>query len=93
MGSTGKQPVTNADIDNLRNLLSGTDTQVRAPSDSGYDKSIDRWSKAAEKPAGVAIVPTSAKGVSIAVKYATEHGLDLAVKVSRGIVQTFRILS
>lgn len=74
--------MTHADIDNLRELLSGTDAHVRAPSDSGYDKSIDRWSKAAEKRAGVAIVPTSAKEVSIAVKYASERGLDLAVKVN-----------
>ena len=82
MGSTGpgKRDVTDADISMLKELLSGTNASVRGPSDPDYAKSLDRWSKAAEKPAGVAIVPTSAEEVSIAVKYATEQGLDLAVK-------------
>jgi FAD/FMN-containing dehydrogenase len=82
MGSIGesKRRVTADDINNLRSLLNGTEAEVRGPGDTGYDKSIDRWSKAAEKPAGVAIAPTSAKEVAIAVKYAAENGLDLAVK-------------
>ena len=82
MGSTGpeKRNVTDADISKLKELLSGTRAQVRGPSDPDYAKSIDRWSKAAEKQAGVAIVPTSAEEVSITVKYAAEQGLDLAVK-------------
>lgn len=82
MGSTGptKRAVTDDDIDKLRGLLSGTDCHVRAPSDVDYDKSIERWSKAAEKPAGVAIVPTLSDHVAVAVKYAAEHGIDLAVK-------------
>ena len=82
MGSLGhnRRSVTKDDIEKLRQLLAGTDAEVRAPSDSGYDKSIDRWSKAAEKPAGVAIVPTSAKDVSIAIRYATDNGLDVAVR-------------
>ena len=82
MGSVGpgKRNVTDADIAKLKELLSGTDASVRGPSDSNYAKSIERWSKAAEKQAGVAIAPTSAEEVSIAVKYAAEQGLDLAVK-------------
>jgi FAD/FMN-containing dehydrogenase len=82
MGSLGqsRRLVTSDDIDRLRQLLSGTEAEVRAPSDEGYDKSIDRWSKAAEKPAGVAIAPTSAEAVAIAVKYAADNGIDLAVK-------------
>ena len=76
----GKKTITNADIEKLRELLSGTNAHVRGPSDAEYDKSIDRWSKAAEKPAGVAVAPSSAKEVSITVEYATDHGLDLAVK-------------
>lgn len=82
MGSIGpgKRDVTAADISKLKELLSGTNAHVRGPSDPDYAKSIDRWSKAAEKPAGVAVVPTSAEEVSIAVKYAGENGLDLAVK-------------
>jgi FAD/FMN-containing dehydrogenase len=82
MGSVGpgKRNVTDADISKLKELLSGTNAHVRGPSDPDYTKSIDRWSKAAEKQAGVAIVPTSAEEVSVAVKYAAEQGLDLAVK-------------
>lgn len=82
MGSNApaKRNVTDADIDKLRGLLSGTSAHVRAPSDVDYDKSVDRWSKAAEKPAGVAIVPTSAQEVSTAIKYASEQGIDVAVK-------------
>lgn len=82
MGSLAPQRriVTNNDIDKLRELLANTNAHVRAPSDAGYDKSIDRWSKAAEKPAGVAIAPTSSQEVSIAVKYAGEQGIDVAVK-------------
>ena len=64
MGSVGsdRHLVRTGDIEKLRELLSGTDAYVRAPSDTDYGKSIDRWSKGAEKPAGVAVVPTSAKG-------------------------------
>ena len=78
--ANNRRLVTADDIDNLRQLLSGTEAEVRGPSDQEYDKSIERWSKAAEKPAGVAIAPTSAHEVAIAVKYAAENGLDLAVK-------------
>lgn len=72
--------VTAADIDKLRSLLSGTDAKVIAPTDDGYDKAIERWSKAAEKPAGVAIVPTDASQVSTIVKFAAAEKLDLAVR-------------
>ncbi|KAF2486487.1 hypothetical protein BDY17DRAFT_79917 [Neohortaea acidophila] len=75
-----KRLITPDDINKLRDLLSSTDAHVRAPSDADYDKSISRWSSAAQKPAGVAIVPTTAQEVSIAVKYASENGIDLAVK-------------
>ena len=83
MGSIGENKrglVSKDDIDNLRQLLRGTQAEVRGPGDEGYDKSIDRWSKAAEKPAGVAIAPTSAEEVSVVVKYAAQHGLEVAVK-------------
>lgn len=79
IGDTGRLVSAN-DIDSLRQLLNGTQAEVRGPSDSGYEKSIDRWSKAAEKPAGVAIAPTCAQDVSIVVKYAAQNGLDVAVK-------------
>ncbi|KAK3725853.1 hypothetical protein LTR37_000001 [Vermiconidia calcicola] len=75
-----KRTVTYTDISNLRQLLSNTQAEIRAPTDPNYSKLIDRWSKAAEKPAGVAIAPTCSEEVGIAVKYATENGLDLAVR-------------
>lgn len=75
-----KRTVTDADIAKLRELCSNTAAHVRAPGDEGYDKSIERWSRAAEKQAGVAIVPTTSEEVAIAVKYATEEGLDLGIK-------------
>ena len=82
MSSMGpsKRTLNNGDIEKLRHLLSGTDAHVLAPSDAGYDKSVERWSKAAEKPAGVAVAPKSPQEVAIAVKYSTEQSLDLAVK-------------
>jgi FAD/FMN-containing dehydrogenase len=72
--------VTPRDVDKLRSLLSGTGAKVIAPADDGYDKAIERWSKAAEKPAGVAIVPTDASQVSTIVKFAAAEKLDLAVR-------------
>lgn len=80
MEASAKRKVNDGDIGQLRQLLHGTNAEVRAPSDEGYDKSIDRWSKAAEKRAGVAVAATSAKEVSITIKYASEKGLDVAVK-------------
>ena len=79
MGSLGhnKHSVNKDDIEQLRQLLAGTQAKVLSPTNDGYEKSIDRWSKAAEKPAGVAIVPTTAKDVSIAIKYVTKLGLPL----------------
>ena len=72
--------VEEADIQQLRKLFSHSKAEVRTPKDTGYKESIERWSRAAEKPAGVAIVPTSAEEVSTALRYATEHNLDVAVK-------------
>lgn len=78
--STDRRQVTEADIQELRLLLSGTQAHVRTPSDHGYEAAVERWSRAAEKPAGVAIAPTSAEEVAIVIKYASEQGLDVAVK-------------
>ena len=75
-----KRTVTDDDIKHLRDLLSSTSAHVLAPGDEGYAHSIERWSRAAEKPAGVAIAPTTASEVSTAVKYATDNNLDLGVK-------------
>ena len=78
--STTKRSITDEDIQSLRSLLSNTQAQVLTPSDPAYATSIARWSRAAEKPAGVSIVPTTAAEVGIALKYANDHGLDVAVK-------------
>lgn len=64
----------------LRQLLEGTEARVLTPADQGYSISIQRWSRAAEKPAGVSIVPISAEEIAIAIKYASDHDLDVAVK-------------
>jgi FAD/FMN-containing dehydrogenase len=83
MGSTGptpRQKVSASDIDNIKSLLAGTDATALAPSDEGYDKTLKRWSQAAEKPAGVSIVPTTAEEIAKVIKYAAEKELDVAVK-------------
>lgn len=82
MGSIAgsKRGITDSDIKELRTLLSSTKAKVFSPPDDGYAASVERWSRAAEKPAGVSVVPTTAQEVAIAVKYANEHGIDVAVK-------------
>ncbi|KAK5111596.1 hypothetical protein LTR85_011825 [Meristemomyces frigidus] len=75
-----KRKVGEADVQKLRQLLGGTQASVLTPSDDGYSASIERWSRAAEKPSGVSIRPTSAEEVAIAIKYACEQNLDVAVK-------------
>ncbi len=78
--SSSKRTITNDDISSLKSLLSSTSATVLTPNDTDYSASIKRWSSAAEKPAGVVVTPTSAEEVAIVVKYATENGIDLAVK-------------
>jgi hypothetical protein len=75
-----KRNVSEADIKALRDLLSNTQAKVLIPSDEGYAISIERWSRAAEKPAGVSIVPTTAAEVGIALRYANDHSIDVAIK-------------
>lgn len=75
-----KQSTREEDIVALRKALSNTEAQVLGPADEGYLTTIKRWSRAAEKSAAISVVPITAEEVSIAVKYASEHNLDLAVK-------------
>jgi hypothetical protein len=76
-----RRSVTADDISQLRELLQGTDAQLVTPSETEpYTKSIRRWSRAAEKPAGACLIPKSAEAVSITLKYAAQHDLDIAVK-------------
>lgn len=71
--------ISSKDIKELRFLLGDTDAKIVAPGDDGYKEAIDRWSKAAVKPAGVAIIPTNVSQISKVVKYASQEHIDLAI--------------
>ncbi|CAJ2506326.1 Uu.00g004560.m01.CDS01 [Anthostomella pinea] len=75
-----RRAVEDLDLSKLRELLSGTQAQVLTSLDPGYEASMERWSRAAIKPAGVSIVPTTSEEVAVAIKYASENNLDVAVK-------------
>jgi hypothetical protein len=76
-----KRSINADNVAELRRLLKDTDAQLATPDDDeAYTKSIRRWSRAAEKPAGACLIPKSAEAISITLKYATEHGLEIAVK-------------
>lgn len=76
-----RRPIVESDVVQLRQLLKDTDAQLVTPDEEGpYAQSVRRWSRAAEKPAGACLIPKSADAISIALKYATEHDLDIAVK-------------
>ena len=75
-----RRKVTASDITQLHRLLSSTKAGVLTPTDSGYGLTIERWSRGAEKPSGVSICPTSAEEVAIAIRYATDHEIEVAVK-------------
>jgi FAD/FMN-containing dehydrogenase len=78
--TTPRSKVTSTDIDAIKALLSSTSAALFTPQDAGYDATIKRWSMAASKPAGLSVQPTSAHEVSLVVRYAAEHNLDIAVK-------------
>ncbi|KAK5193608.1 hypothetical protein LTR92_006979 [Exophiala xenobiotica] len=88
MGSVSPSPkrsITREDIDALRSLFAsaGTQATLLTPTDGdsrAYEASIHRWSRAAEKPAGLVVVPTTAEEVAIALRYASSQNIDLAVK-------------
>lgn len=83
MGSisqNSKRSITDNDISNLKGLLAKTNPTLLTPDDSKYPASIARWSSAAQKPAGLVLAPKSNEEVSIAIKYAAEQGIDVAVK-------------
>jgi hypothetical protein len=75
-----KRKITTADITSLQALLSATTAKVLSPSDPEIATSIERWSKAAEKPAGASLVASTPEEIGIALKYANEHDIDVAVK-------------
>ena len=75
----GRQ-VSEWDVYAFRHLFAGTNAAVLSSTDAGYAESMERWSRAAEKPAGVSIQPTSNEEVALGVKHAAEKGFHLAVK-------------
>ncbi|KAJ9604941.1 hypothetical protein H2200_010330 [Cladophialophora chaetospira] len=78
--SQRRKPVSPNHVSELRQLLHDTSAELRTSTDVDYDRSVARWSKAAVKPAGLVVVPTTTEEVSIVVKYAAEENLDVAVK-------------
>jgi len=78
--TTTRRKVRPGDIENLQSLLSNTNAQVILPEHDDYKPAIARWSMAASKPAGVVIQPSTPAEVGIAVKYAADNGIELAVK-------------
>lgn len=83
MGSiaqNSKRSITAEDISTLQSLLAKTNPTLLTPEDDKYPASIARWSAAAQKPAGLVLAPKSNEEISIAVKYASEQNIDVAVK-------------
>jgi hypothetical protein len=88
MGSTGEPttdtpssrlPITPTHIAELRHLLSGSDATLLVPGDADFPATLHRWSGAAEKPAGATLVPTGTDSISLVLRYAAKHKLDVAV--------------
>ncbi|KAF2758568.1 FAD-binding domain-containing protein [Pseudovirgaria hyperparasitica] len=77
-----RKPITASQITALNELLEKLPTphNLITPSSPDYRKTIQRWSSAAEKPAGASLIPESVAAISTAVAYATSEGLDLAVR-------------
>lgn len=80
ISTSSKRHINADDISTLKSLLSATSPTLLTPQDQEYPASISRWSRAAEKPAGLVLTPSTAEEVAIAVKYATEQGIDVSVK-------------
>ncbi|KAK5989390.1 FAD-linked oxidoreductase pyvE [Cladobotryum mycophilum] len=49
------------------------------PSDEGYDQSIKRWSEGAVRKAAAVALVQSSEDISIAVKFAVKHNVEVAV--------------
>lgn len=86
MGSIGpttsqRRKVNASDIEELKSLFSSTNAKVVLPEHTDdYKEAIARWSMAAAKPAGIVIQPTTPQEVAIAVKYASQNNIELAVR-------------
>ncbi|KAH7380511.1 FAD binding domain-containing protein [Phaeosphaeria sp. MPI-PUGE-AT-0046c] len=78
---SSKRSINNDDISRLRDLIKDTDAEIVTSTEKeAYAASVRRWSRAAEKPAGACLVPKSADTISLALKYASEQNIDIAVK-------------
>lgn len=77
-----KEYLSSSALQELNTLLSSTGHQliIKDSNPAQYEKCITRWSMAAVKPAGAVLVPESVEAISIAVQYATEKNIDLAVR-------------
>jgi FAD/FMN-containing dehydrogenase len=71
----------------LRKLIKGA---VFAPGDSDYENARWGWNRAINAHPVCIVEPTSASDVEIAVRFASEHGLTVAVKATgHGICAPF----
>ncbi|KAJ5526548.1 FAD linked oxidase N-terminal [Penicillium frequentans] len=65
----------------IKALRSRLDTaSVLTPSSDGYQESLTRWSDTGIKPAGVVVQPVDPADISIALLWAQEHDIEVAVK-------------
>ncbi|BCS16029.1 hypothetical protein ALUC_80236A [Aspergillus luchuensis] len=69
-------------LQELNSRLSSTGHQLitRESDPAKYARCIERWSMAAVKPAGAVLISESIDAISIAVHYATQKSIDLAVR-------------
>ena len=64
-------------FETLRQIVQGDNI---ISSDEGYQESLVRWSKLAEKAAGAIIFVKTNQDVSEVIQYAVKHNIDLAIK-------------
>ncbi|KAJ6005216.1 hypothetical protein N7451_003160 [Penicillium sp. IBT 35674x] len=65
----------------IKALRSRLDTaSVLTPNSDGYQESLTRWSDTGIKPAGIVVQPVDPADISIALLWAQEHDIEVAVK-------------
>ncbi len=69
--------LTRSEVDSLRTLVSGA---VIGPSQPEYDEARKVWNAAIDRRPAMIVRCLSASDVSAAIGYATEHGLEIAVR-------------
>ena len=68
---------TRAAVDALRPLIAG---EIVVPGDPGYEAAIHRWSAGTIRKAGVVCRVAGVEDVQAAVRWATAHNVEVAVK-------------